>query len=63
MLSDISSGLDIMSYFGHIVPHSFYIVPHSFLCKVSIETPAVFAHRKLAGLKKYRQVFLLCVSM
>jgi hypothetical protein len=48
----ISNGLNIMSYFKHIVPHSFHIETHSFSCKVSIETPAVFTHRKLASLKK-----------
>ena len=52
IIVDISNGLNIMSYFGHIVPHSFRIVPHSYLCEVSIETPSVFTHRKLASLKK-----------
>ena len=43
-----------MSYFGHIVPHSF-------LCKVSIETPAVFTHRKLASLRKIPTgIFTMC---
>jgi len=40
-----SNGLNIMSYFGHIVPHSFHIVPH----------------RKLASLKKIPTgIFTMC---
>ena len=61
IIVDISNGLNIMSYFGHIVPHSFRIVPHSYLCEVSIETPSMFTHRKLASLKKIPTgVFTMC---
>ena len=43
-----------MSYFGHIVPHSF-------LCEFSIETPSVFTHRKLVSLLKIPTgIFTMC---
>ena len=54
VVSPLRNGLNIMSYFKHIVPHSF-------LCKVSIETPAVFTHRELANLLKIPTGILLCV--
>lgn len=58
-----------MSYFGPTCGrqarsnHSFHIVPHSFLCKVYIEAPAVFTHRKLVDFSKRPTGILLRVTM